>query len=155
METSIRELPEMKAFCFEGYSPGPEVKAFSKMSCWMRQFNPEGRSYRVFGHNIDANGNLSYDPENAGYKLYVCGLDISREPEDIKSEIINPGIFAITRIEGSIENAGEWISEGWARVNRMIEEKQLKLKNNPRWFEEHLESPDPGYMMIDLYLELE
>jgi hypothetical protein len=31
----------------------------------------------------------------------------------------------------------------------------LKTKNPPRWFEEHIKTPNPDYVIVDLFLELE
>jgi predicted transcriptional regulator YdeE len=154
MNKSIRELPEMKAICFEGYSPDPEMKAFSKMEQWIRDL-PEDSNRRIFGHNIDTEGNLSFDPRNAGYKVLVTVDDFPGEDEGLQTEIVKPGKFLVVSTGGKIESAGQWIMEGWQTINQLIEKDNLKVKDQPRWFEEHLGSSDPDSLMMDLYLELE
>jgi hypothetical protein len=148
----ITELSEMTAVCFEGYSPDSETKAFDKMKQWLKIEKPN-KDYRVFGHNIDAHGNLSFDPQNVGYKVYLV-ID-NFDPTDIKTEIIQPGKFLVTRTEGEIKNAGQWLMEGWGKVNKTVQDGNIKVKSSPRWFEEHIKTSNPDYMIVDLFLELE
>ena len=148
----IIELPEMKAVCFEGYSPDSETKAFNKMSQWLK-IEELNKDYRVFGHNIDAHGNLSFDPQNVGYKVLLV-ID-HFDPTDIKTEIIQPGKFLVTRAEGEIKHVGQWLMEGWGKVNKTVQDENIKVKSSPRWFEEHIKTSNPDYMIVDLFLELE
>ena len=148
----ITELPEMKAVCFEGYSPDSETQAFNKMSQWLK-IEELKKNYRVFGHNIDARGNLSFDPQNAGYKVLLV-ID-NYVPTDTKTEIIKPGKFLVTRTEGEIKNVGQWLMEGWGKVNKTVQDGNIKVKSSPRWFEEHIKTSNPNYMIVDLFLELE
>ena len=150
----IIELPEFKAICFEGFSPDSELKAFNKMSKWLNMTKLE-EHYRIFGHNIDAQGNLSYEPQNAGYKILLVIDNYNFDLMDIKTEIIKPGKFLVTRTEGEIKNVGQWLMEGWGQVNKTIRDENLKTKNPLRWFEEHIKTPNPDYVIVDLYLELE
>lgn len=41
------------------------------MNQWLEKNYLENKPYRIFGHKIDLNGNLSYDPNNVGYKLWL------------------------------------------------------------------------------------
>ncbi len=68
-----------------------------------------------------------------------------------------PGRFAVTGIEGNFQDdpEGKWIGAGWARMNTMIAQKNLKVKAGARWFEEELEPQTPGNLRLDLYLEVE
>ncbi|HEX2921273.1 MAG TPA: hypothetical protein VHO50_08925 [Bacteroidales bacterium] len=153
METSIRELTEMKAIIFEGFAPECENKAFGKMAEWRKKFKPG--NCRTFGHNIDADGNLSYDPEHVGYKIFLCPEKMPEKIGDTKPGFIKPGKFVVVRIGGKIEEAGQWVMEGWANVNKMIAKKKLKVKDKACWYEEHITTPDPGYILLDLYLEID
>lgn len=153
MKTAIKRLPELKVVCFEGYSPDPEMQAFRKVEEWIRD-QPADEDRRIFGHNIDAEGNLSLDPQNAGYKVLVSVDDYPGD-KGIKTDLISPGKFVVVSIGGKIESAGQWVMEGWQKMNQLIDSENLKVKSSPRWFEEHLPSPDPDSMMMDLYLELE
>lgn len=154
MTPLIIELPESRAVCFEGFSPDSETKAFNKMSDWLNK-NKFENHYRIFGHNIDTLGNLSYDPQNAGYKILLVIDDFNFDLIDVKTEIIKPGRFLVTRTEGEIKNVGQWLMEGWGKVNKSIQDGNLKTKSSPRWFEEHIKTPNPDYVIVDLYLELE
>lgn len=154
MKPLIIELPESRAVCFEGFSPDSEAKAFTKMSNWLKIARLEDH-YRIFGHNIDAQGNLSYDPQNAGYKILLVIDNFNFDLIESKTEIIKPGRFLVTRTEGEIKNVGQWLMEGWGKVNKSILDGNLKTKNSPRWFEEHIKTPNPDYVIVDLYLELE
>ena len=155
METSIKVLPEMNAVCFEAYSPDSEIKAFNSMKTWMKDSNLIDSPYRIFGYNIDSHGNLSYDPQHAGYKVLLY-IDYSNiDLTDIKTEVIKPGKFLVTRTEGKIENVGQWLMEGWTKVNKTIQDEKLKVKSYPRWFEEHIRTQKPDYMQVDLYIEIE
>ena len=152
MNPLIVELPEMKAVCFEGYSPDSEIKAFEKMRKWLKA-EAIYKNYRIFGHNIDANGSLSFDPQNAGYKVYLV-ID-NYDPANIKTEIIKPGKFLVIRTEGEIKNVGQWLVEGWGKLNKTVQEENIKIKSSPRWYEEHIKTSVPDYIFVDLYLELE
>src|SRR5512133_2088646 len=146
MKTSIKILPELKVVCFEGYSPEPELKAFKKVEEWIKD-HPDDENRRIFGHNIDSLGNLSLDPQNAGYKVLIS-VDEYPDEENIKTEIITPGKFVVVSTGGKIEAAGQWVMEGWQKMNQLIDTEKLKVKSSPRWFEEHLQSPDPESMMM-------
>lgn len=145
----------MKVVVFEAYQPDPEIKAFRKMENWLREQRFGKSSCRVFGHNIDEGGNLSFSPEYAGYKVMVEISGDFNPKSGAKTEIIKAGKFIVTETEGSLESDGEWIMEGWSRLNNTIKEKNIKIKSQPRWFEEHLESEKPGNLRLDLYLEIE
>jgi DNA gyrase inhibitor GyrI len=154
MKATIKRLPELKVVCFEGYSPEPEMQAFRKVEEWIRDL-PVDEDRRIFGHNIDTEGNLSPDPQNAGYKVLVSVSDFPADLKGIKTDVINPGKFAVVSTGGKIESAGQWVMDGWQKMNQLIDSEKLKIKSSPRWYEEHLPSPDPDSMMMDLYLELE
>lgn len=155
MGVIIKELPKMEVVCFEGYAPDPEIKAFDKMKDWLNKHKSEDNPKRIFGHNIDLNGKLTYDPQNAGYKVLVAIEDNNIKKFNVKTEIIEAGRFIVTGIEGNIQSDGKWIMEGWGRLNKMIEKGDYKIKKAPRWFEEHLEPSKPGNLRLDLYLEIE
>jgi DNA gyrase inhibitor GyrI len=155
METTIKVLPEMKVVCFEAYSPDSETKAFDCMKAWIKDSNLSDLPYRVFGYNIDSLGNLSYDPQHAGYKVLVYADYSNIDLTYLKTEVIKPGKFLVTRTEGKIENVGQWLMDGWIRVNKTVQDEKLKVKNSPRWFEEHIRTQEPDYMQVDLYLEIE
>lgn len=155
MEASIKFLPELNLICFEGFSPDSEIKAFNSMKAWIKDLGLIDLPYRVFGYNIDSQGNLSYDPQHAGYKVLLninySGIDVT----NIKTEVIKPGKFLVVRTEGNIENVGQWLMEGWARINKTIQDENLKVKSAPRWYEEHIKTQNPDYMQVDLYIEIE
>jgi DNA gyrase inhibitor GyrI len=158
MGVIIKKLPKMKVACFEGFAPEPERKAGEKMRKWLKEKHMENKQHRVFGHNIDMQGNLSHDPDNAGYKVLVTIDDTAIiERGEVNIETIEPGDFVVTGIEGNFESdpAGNWIREGWQRLNTMIKQKGYKVKCPGRWFEEVLESSQPGNLRLDLYLEIE
>jgi hypothetical protein len=155
MEPLITTLPVMNVVCFEAFLPDSESKAFDKMKQWLKEFNPDKKPYRIFGHNIDLNGNISYSPQHEGYKilLNIESPDISSASN--KVEVINSGKFLVVRTEGQIDNIGQWLGEGWNRVNEIIQGGKIKLKESPRWYEEHIRTEKPDYVIVDLYLEME
>jgi AraC family transcriptional regulator len=159
MGVITKKLPEMKVLCFEGFAPDPETKAFEKMSKWLKEKRMEDTPHRIFGHNIDMQGNLSYDPDNAGYKLLVTidDSDVDLEKGEVKTETIKSGKFIVTGIEGNLESdpEGNWIKKGWQKLNKMIKQKGYAVKNPARWFEEVLEPSKPGNLRLDLYVEIE
>lgn len=117
----------------------------------------DNKQYRVFGHNIDLDGNLSNDPNNVGYKLMVT-LDDSYDNIDSETKIdfIESGRFVVTGIEGNISDGdGKWIMEGWGELNMMIKQGNYIIKKPMRWFEEELEPSKLGNLRLDLYLEIE
>jgi AraC-like DNA-binding protein len=161
MGVVIKDLPEMKVACFEGFTPDPENKAKQKMDRWLKENTVNSRnnkSYRIFGHNIDLNGNLSHNPDNEGYKFMVTiDGNVSFGKDTVNTEIIKPGRFVVTGIEGNFGNdpKGKWITDGWKKLHKMIKKKGFKVKNGSRWFEEELEPSKPGNLRLDLYLEIE
>lgn len=155
METSIKTLPEMNVICFEAYSADCEIKAFKKMTDWLEGFNRDKKLYRIFGHNIDSKGNITYEPRHAGYKILLYLEDTNFESKDYKTEVIKPGKFLVTSTEGEIENAGKWLMEGWSMVNETIQNENIKVKDSPRWYEEHIKTERSNYIKVDLYVEIE
>lgn len=129
MGVIIKELPEMKVACFEGFAPDPEIKASDKMQKWMKKQRIEKKPHRIFGHNIDLKGNLSHDPDNVGYKVMVT-IDKENilESDEVKIELINSGRFVVTGIEGNFESdaSGKWITKGWEKLHKMIKKKDIK-----------------------------
>ncbi len=157
MGVIVKELEEMKVASFTGFVPEPETRAHDAMSAWMKANRMEDKPHRIFGHNIDREGNLSCDPQNVGYKFMVTidRIDTTGFSE-AKYETIKPGRFVVTGIEGCITGGdGTWITEGWQKMNEMIREKGYKVKQQPRWFEEELKPSLPGNLRLDLYLEIE
>ncbi|MDP3177703.1 MAG: AraC family transcriptional regulator [Spirochaetaceae bacterium] len=155
MGVVIRDLPEMLAVAFEGFAPEPESEAGAKLAAWQKEHPARGKPRRVFGHNIDLQGNLDHNPKNVGYK-FLATIESLEEAAGERTEVIRAGRFAVTGIEGSFETdpTGRWIAEGWERMNSMIREKLFTAKACPRWFEEELEPEKPGNLRLDLYLEL-
>ncbi len=157
MGVIVKKLPQMKALAFSALAPQSEDKALGAMNEWLNSKNLGDSPRRIFGHNIDRNGNISYDPENEGYKVFLCldkfdEIDIS----GARIEIIPAGTYIATGIEGSFEEdpSCRFIVEGWQRMNKMAEEKNYKIKQPARWFEEQLEASKPGNMRLDLYIEI-
>jgi hypothetical protein len=147
----------MHALCFDGFAPEPESKAHEGMDAWLKR-SGYGKPYRIFGHNIDRDGNLSHDPHNIGYRFLIT-VDLGRlaAGDKAKAKTVAPGRYVVNGIEGDI-NAGDptWIGEGWMRMNEMIEKKGYKKHPCPaRWFEEELEPSKPGNLRLDLYVEIE
>ena len=157
MEIIVKELSAMKAVCFEGFKPEPENKATAKMETWCKENHYENKPYRIFGHNIDIQGNLSCEVDNVGYKIYVTIPDDFRLENNVKSSTIEAGVFVVTGIEGNFETdpSGKWITEGWNRLQTMISKKNYKIKCPGRWFEEVLKPSKPNNLRLDLYLEIE
>jgi AraC family transcriptional regulator len=158
MGVIVKELPEMRVACFEGYAPDPENKAHAKMVEWLKANGLSDYPRRVFGHNIDLQGNLSYEPENEGYKVMVT-IDQNKKAAggNVKFDVIKSGKFVVTGIEGNFETdkSGRWIMDGWQKMNNMVCEKGYKIKQPVRYFEEELEPSKPGNLRLDLYLEIE
>jgi AraC-like DNA-binding protein len=158
MGVIVKDLPELKVACFDGFAPEPENKAIAKRNEWIKLHGLSNTPLRKFGHNIDINGNIAYDPINVGYKVMVVVNQVDIEGiKDTKFDVIKPGKFVVTGIEGDQGNGidMEWIGEGWQKMNKMICEKGYKLKQPVRWFEEELEPSKPGNLRLDLYLEIE
>ena len=155
MGVIVKELPRLVAVAFEGYAPEPETKAKAAFEAWASKHPAAGKPRRLFGHNIDAEGNLA-GPEYAGYK-FLATIESPDEARGAKMEVIEAGRFAVTGIEGNFANdpAGTWIMEGWKRMNAMFEEKGFRGKAGGRWFEEELEPATHGNLRLDLYREIE
>lgn len=158
MGVVVKKLDEMKALAFDGFAPDPEDKAVAKMESWVKEFNKSDAPQRIFGHNIDQEGNLSSDPENIGYRVLLA-LDESIISRDAKASVVTipSGKFVVTGIEGNFDDdkEGKWIMEGWQKLQKMIKGKNYNVKCPGRWFEEVLEASQPGNMRLDLYLEIE
>jgi AraC-like DNA-binding protein len=157
MGVIVKELPELRVACFDGFAPESETRAGEKMKVWMKENGLAEKPHRTFGHNIDREGKLSYDPVNVGYRFMVTvdQMDVSGIP-DAKYDGIRPGKFVVTGIEGNIgAGDGKWIGEGWQKMNEMVCEKGYKVKQPARWFEEELKPSQPGNLHLDLYLEIE
>lgn len=156
MGVIIKELTAMEAFYFTGFQPNPEEKAFAALESWKKELGKEDMGGRIFGHNIDKSGNISYEPENEGYKVLIVP-DCSIDDLTGEKETIQGGTFAVTGIEGNFEEdpMGKWIMEGWQRMNEMVEKKGYKVKEPARWFEEQLTPSKPGNLRMDLYIEIQ
>jgi len=152
----IKELPEMLAIAFTGFSPEPENKAKEKLLIWIKNHPSEGVNRRIFGYNINNQGDSECVPENTGYKFLIC-INDATEGAGENIECIDSGKFLVTGIEGSFENdpEGNFIRSGWERMTQMIENKNFHAKKNGRWFEEELEPSIPGNLRLDLYAEIE
>ena len=151
----VKELADMAAACFDGFSPESESKAHEALDAWLAKHPGSGNPRRVFGHNIDRRGNLSCDPDNEGYRL-LATLEAGENAGDAMTTLIRGGKFLVTGIEGNFESdpTGKWITDGWKRMNALITEKGLRPHRSPRWFEEELEPSKPGNLRLDLYLEI-
>ena len=154
MGVVIKELPEMAAAAFTGFAPDPEDRAREKRDEWLKARPARGKPLRIFGYNVDAQGQLDCEPENSGYKFLVC-LSDPGEADGAPLETIKAGRFAVTGVEGTYADAGTFIPAGWGRMNEMIAAKGFKTKQPVRWFEEELEPSLPGKLRLDLYLEIE
>ncbi|MDH5371794.1 MAG: helix-turn-helix transcriptional regulator [Acidimicrobiia bacterium] len=158
MGVLTKTLPEMAVVCFDGFRPEPEYEAQRLMVEWMSRHADLAGSCRSFGHNIDLSGNLSHEPDNAGYRLMATVPDHAVALEtDTPFRKIRPGVFVVTGIEGSFDDdpSGSWITEGWRRLQVMVERQGLRVHPSGRWFEEWLEPAIPGRWRFDLYLEIE
>jgi AraC family transcriptional regulator len=157
MGVLTKSLPKMTAVVFDGFQPDPEYTALGKMEAWMEQHGEAVGSHRVFGHNIDAEGELSHEPENYGYRVLLTVPESALPFDDeTRVETIEAGRFVVTGIEGSFEDdpSGSWITAGWKRLNEMVKRNELEGHPSHRWFEEMLDPVEPGNTRFDLYLEL-
>jgi AraC-like DNA-binding protein len=151
-------LPEMRAVAFDGFRPEPEQAAFRSMTAWLDKHPEIAASSRSFGYNIDRLGERSHDPDNEGYRLIVIVPDGFTPPEpDVATLTERQGAFVVTAIEGSFTDdpSGSWITEGWRRLQVMVERQNLRIHPSYRWFEEPLEPSRPDRTRFDLYLEIE
>lgn len=157
MGVIIKKLTEMKAVTFSAFQPSPEDKANTAMEEWKKQYNPENNPQRIFGHNIDKQGNSASDPENVGYKILLTTENIEYSSQNSVKEIIPSGTFVITGIEGNFTDDpnGSWISEGWKRMDEMVKKKGYSVKSPGCWYEERIEPSKPGNLRLDLYMEIE
>jgi AraC-like DNA-binding protein len=157
MGVIVKELDDMKVACFDGFAPEPESKAFKKMEEWKTKQKSFVKPYRVFGYNIDRNGNMAHDPDNLGYRVMLT-LDAEYPQDDTTHyQTIKAGKFVVTGIEGNLKDdpGGKWITAGWQKLHTMITDKGYKVKCPVRYFEEELEPSKPGNLRLDLYLEIE
>ena len=157
MGVLTKSLPEMRVVVFDGYKPDPEFTALKKMETWLERHRDAIGPHRVFGHNIDENGRLAFDPDNVGYRVMVT-VPEEALPFDDETEVatIAAGTFVVTGIEGSFEDdpSGSWITAGWQRLQEMVKRNDLSVHPSGRWFEESLEPVERGNTRFDLYLEL-
>ena len=158
MGVIVKKIPQIKALAFSAFAPQSEDKAIAAMNEWLKSRNLNDTPRRIFGHNIDRNGIISNDPDNEGYKIFLClDKDDDIDTRGASIEIVEAGSFIATGIEGSFEEdpSCRWIVDGWQKMNDMAKEKNYKIKQPARWFEEHLETSKPGSMRLDLYIEIE
>ena len=156
MGVLTKSLPDMQVVYFDGFAPDPEWNAIQEMHAWLEQHQEVASSYRTFGHNIDRAGRLSHDPVNEGYRVMVTvPAELSLGPDD-RIGTIAAGEFVVTGIEGSFDDdpSGAWITEGWKRLQVMVERQGLRVHPSGRWYEEVLEPTEPGKTRFDLYLEV-
>ena len=151
-------LPEMTVVAFDGFRPEPELAAFRSMKAWLDKHPGIAASSRSFGYNIDRSGERAHEPENEGYRL-IATVPNGFTPAESDAEIVTerPGAFVVTAIEGSFTDdpSGSWITEGWRRLQVMVDRQNLRIHSSYRWFEEALEPSRPDRMRFDLYLEIE
>ena len=157
MGVLTKSLPEMKVAVFDGFRPDPEWTALAKMEAWLEHHGEAIGPHRVFGHNIDTDGNLAFEAANFGYRVMVTVPEMAL-PFDDETTVatIEAGRFVVTGIEGSFEEdpSGSWITAGWQRLTEMVKRNELEAHPSRRWFEEMLEPVEPGNTRFDLYLEL-
>ena len=157
MGVLTKSLPEMTVAIFDGYNPDPEWQAIGKMEAWLEDHGDAIGPHRVFGHNIDEEGNLAFEPANVGYRILVTVPEAALPFDDeTRLHTIEAGTFVVTGIEGSFEEdpSGSWVTAGWRRLNEMVKRNGLQVHSSQRWFEEVLEPVEPGNTRFDLYLEL-
>jgi AraC-like DNA-binding protein len=152
MDVIVRTLEELPAKSFSYVGAEPERHVFADLERWKESSSRRPEMIRLFGHNIDAEGNMSYEAENAGYRLLAWFPGI-----DNADEMIGGGRFLVTGIEGSFDEdpSGHWITRGWQMLNEVVERQGFKVREPVRWYEEHLEASDPANLRLDLYLEIE
>ncbi len=151
-------LPEMRVVAFDGFRPEPELAAFRSMTAWLDKHPEIAASSRSFGYNINRLGERAHEPENEGYRLIVTVPDgFTPAESDVTIVTERSGAFVVTAIEGSFTDdpSGSWITEGWRRLQVMVERQDLRIHSSYRWFEEALEPSQSDRRRFDLYLEIE
>lgn len=157
MGVLTRSLEDMTVASFDGFKPDPEYAAQRKMEAWMEDHPDAVGSHRIFGHNIDAEGQLAHEPDNHGYQLQLTVPETALPLGDgAHLGKIEAGLFIVTGIEGSLQEdpTGAWITEGWRRLQEMMKRNGLQIHPSYRWFEEWLDPVEPGNTRLDLYLEI-
>jgi AraC-like DNA-binding protein len=157
MGVLTKKLPKMTVICFDGFKPDPEIKAHEKLGAWMRRHPEVVGTHRIFGHNIDYDGNLAFDPDNVGYRVMMTVPEADPEiADDGHYMTIEPGTFVVTGIEGSFEEdpTGAWITAGWRRLQEMMRRNGIQMHPSCRCYEESLEPVEPGNVRMDLYTEI-
>jgi AraC-like DNA-binding protein len=157
MGVLTRSLEDMTVACFDGFKPDPEYTAQRMMEAWMERHPDAVGSHRIFGHNIDAEGQLAHEPDNYGYQLELTVPEAALPLGDgAHPGKIGAGLFIVTGIEGSFQEdpTGAWITDGWRRLQEMMNRNGLQIHPSCRWFEEWLEPVEPGNSRLDLYLEI-
>lgn len=152
----VKVLPELPVTSFVAFHPNAEMKANDKMIRWLAEQGMDRFPHRVFGHNINREGELTTGEAYDGYKFMVWRENHGQASISPNLEVIRSGRFLVTGIEGSLESdpEGRWIMEGWRKMNQLIEEKAYQVKQPVRWFEEHLAASEPNLLRLDLYLEI-
>jgi AraC-like DNA-binding protein len=157
MGVLTKELPTMTAICFDGFEPDPELEAERKMEAWMSRHPEVLGAHRIFGHNIDFDGNLAFEPKNVGYRVMVTVPEADPAiVDDARYMTIEAGTFVVTGIEGSFaeDPTGAWITEGWRRLQEMMRRNGMQMHPSCRWYEEWLDPIEPGNTRMDLYSEI-
>lgn len=154
MGVITKQLPDMRVVYFDGFAPNPEHKGKIKMLEWIERSGLKNKPYRVFGHNIDYDGNIDHNPKNVGYRFFVTIPD-DFDVEGVDVMTLKGGNFVVNGIEGDPEADGEWITEGWMRMQSMVDAKNYSYKRPGRWFEEELEPSKKGNLRLDLYAEID
>jgi AraC-like DNA-binding protein len=158
MGVVTKTLPDLHVVHFDGFRPEPEQTAGRRMTEWVASHPGLVGRHRIFGHNIDRDGNLSHEPANEGYRIEVTVPDGTTPAEaDRDIHTMRAGRFIVTGIEGSFADdpTGAWITEGWRRLQEMLRRSELDIHPSCRWFEEWLEPVTPGHTRLDLYLEVD
>lgn len=147
MGVVFRRLNSMKGRIFDAYGKNPEENCKNIMEKWIKD-NPQIINYRIFGHNIDINGNLCSE-DHKGYRFILV--------TNSEDTVIESGNFIVTGIEGNFKDdpAGKWITAGWKKLSNMVKDKGYKVKDGARWYEEELTPIVKGNLRLDLYLEVE
>lgn len=162
----VKEIKSSKIVSYVGFSPDPEEKAHDRIWKWAVDNaygdlygNKNIKPFRNFGHDTDENGygysnNENYD--NYGYKVIMTvSDDVTQVDDDLKLEVFEKGTFVVTGVEGNPEKDWSFIPEGWNKLEKMIQDKGYKRKDNGRCFEEKLEPSSPELLRLDLYIEID
>lgn len=155
----IVELVPARVVRFHGFGPGPEDIAFEKMWAWAKENHYlEKPKVRYFGFN---NPDPTPGSPNYGYEIWLT-VPEGEKPENIEMVDFSGGLYAVSRCQGKMSDAGSFIPAAWQSLSAWVENSPYQFTHDHQWLEEQIpvqgmslpDSFKSGVMILDLHLPI-